>query len=34
MLENCVSEMLCEDCGTEIDNIEGNDCDCVCHTLV
>lgn len=32
-LGNCVLNMLCEECNTELDNFD-NDCECVCHSLV
>jgi hypothetical protein len=32
-LEQCCSDMLCVQCGLELDARDG-DCDCMCHKLI
>lgn len=32
-LEQCVSDMLCVQCGLELD-ARGTDCECMCHQMV
>lgn len=35
-IEQCVSDMVCAQCGTELDSETGlnGECDCICHTMV
>jgi hypothetical protein len=34
-LDECVTDMQCQDCGLELDAPEADDeCDCLCHTFV
>lgn len=34
--EECCENMLCTECGTELDyrSEDGNTCECECHTLI
>lgn len=32
-LKECVDDMVCSECGTELDNFD-NDCKCPCHGMV
>jgi len=31
-IAQCCEDMLCSECGTELDS--GEDCDCPCHNMV
>lgn len=35
-LAECCSDMICQECGLELDSLatDNDDCDCLCHTFV